>query len=110
MTERKPWKVVVDGLSLPIIVGDGGLYVAFMKGQHAEANAEFIVRACNAHDALVELLQAILVVTESPLSELPPGTSISDWLSLSHRMIRSHARLALATADPNEKPPDSREA
>ena len=47
--------------------GRNGMYfVATCYGPDAEANAEFIVRACNSHDALLAALEGLLANAPAP--------------------------------------------
>src|SRR5574337_1929792 len=52
-------------------VGFAGVYKRQTKDE-ASANAQFIVRACNAHDILVELAERVIVHfagTDAPLAD-----------------------------------------
>lgn len=60
-----PWKLVEDGLG---IVAEHNKYISVMSGNwskgEGEANAKFIVKAVNNHDALVEALEALINTAE----------------------------------------------
>ena len=70
MTERKhselPWTVITDGETLKIKWFNGGSIANAMftnlnrERLPAEANAAFIVTACNAHYDLVEALEEMI--------------------------------------------------
>ena len=67
MTDRTPgpWKVDTDGFNhygLPRVLGSDGCIVAGVM--QTQANAEFIVRACNAHDQLLEALRGLMDIAE----------------------------------------------
>ena len=48
--------------------GNGGIYIAKVQGPQNRANAKRIVRACNSHDELVELLRDALEIMDEQLS------------------------------------------
>ena len=67
-----PWGLNPDdrpgmAWNVEIVEGDNpDMRIAFMaNGRHSEANAAFIVKAVNNHDALVKALQGAMVVLES---------------------------------------------
>lgn len=73
-----------------VIIEVGGTFVAQTVGGNDEANAEFIVRACNAHDDLLEALKAI--VEDVTDEEHEPH----DW---SEHVVIRNARAAIARAE-----------
>ncbi len=100
-----PWKAQ-QGLSstsprLEIVRADLSAFVAQVHRTHdgnkeAEANAAFIVRACNSHDALVEALSAL----EAELSHLLDPNNTNNTLSEPQRraLNSDHARAFAALA------------
>ena len=65
----------------------------------AVANARFIVRACNAHDALVEaLLECYDVMLRSEIHNWPPG-----WKAKDQAKAKAEAALKLAESPTAEK-------
>lgn len=66
--------------------------------QPVEANAAFIVRACNSHDALVEALEGNLRSLEGRLK--PPFKTVKEWaescIDSSDAKIKSEAKAILA--------------
>lgn len=73
------------------ILADGRL-VAVLYGDHAESDAEFIVRAVNSHDALVTALEALQDLTADCSSDY--GSTVK----LPSRSTVERARKALAQA------------
>lgn len=63
MITPTPWHVEYDGPSLPIITTDREI-IAHAKGDNAEANARFIVRAVNSHAQLLAACEAALALCE----------------------------------------------
>jgi hypothetical protein len=95
-----PW--IVDGYN---VRQPSGRFIAYTGPQHTprhlyppackaedEANAEFIVRAANSHDALVEALQGVL----DAFPDLPDFED-ADGQSLAPLHKRIISALALAT-------------
>ena len=70
MTHTKtPWMELINGKGEVLIVAEHSehdvAYIGDMEGTCGEchANAEFIVRACNAHDVLVGALKKIYAIS-----------------------------------------------
>ena len=61
MSEAKhtplPWTIERDEQGRPASIGHGHKLIAGLSGPCPEANAEFIVRACNCHDELLGALE-----------------------------------------------------
>lgn len=79
--------------------GDGRNWSA---GGSPEANAAFIVRACNAHDELVAALKATAGALQSSASERDRIKFTGQWANLGLRTIGSildDAQAALAKAE-----------
>ncbi len=55
-----PWFISQRVKGLTAFIDSGNRTVCQMTGKNSEANAAFIVRACNAHEALVGALEAVL--------------------------------------------------
>ncbi len=95
-----PWKVGRDNSLFPMAGGKRSWVIAQMAqcrtDKAGQANAAFIVRACNSHEELVKALEwALLFVEQSDEAE------ISKWggESLAHfRKDMEQARAALAKA------------
>ena len=73
-----PWKAVRDNSHLRLqqwdVYADNGRgkLLAEVLGDNAEANADFIVRACNAHDDLLAALRGLTnALFETGLATLP---------------------------------------
>ena len=63
-----------------------------------DANAEFIVRACNAHDELLEALRSIVVDADRLIAETPRHA-----LSQPYTVLLDQARAAIAKATTETK-------
>jgi len=66
-TERTPgeWETSFNGKDWDICMEGGGDMIADLKDcPNAEANAAFIVKACNLHDELVDALKCLLSLCE----------------------------------------------
>ena len=68
MHTQTPWKLDL-GLGAPEIVGNGRriarvLYEGGSEDNEVEVNAQFIVRACNSHEELVDALTNLLAHPE----------------------------------------------
>lgn len=81
-------KSVCKGLPQSIVAQAGGQPTV----EEREANAAFIVNACNAHDALVKALKGLLIVAESDAQM--PGAHPMRMASV------EHAKAALLAATP----------
>lgn len=95
-----PWRVFNNGSpdSVDIDADDNGLIVTVATV--GKANAEFIVRACNAHDELVKALKLTLSGLESGSVKSTPILDFSDENADSLPMVSlaSVIRAALAKA------------
>jgi hypothetical protein len=82
-----------------------GTVVAGVRGDKdtSEANAAFIVTACNAHDELVAALQRLIAraddADKGAVEWLPDGHAVPPWSSDLETEIR-FARAALAKVQP----------
>ena len=94
---KTPYEVVLDTNSKSdtlILGGDDGMvadcYYHWRKKEERQANAEFIVRACNSHEAMLEALEDIFELLH------PVGESLLD--------VKSYRRVlkAIALAKGNE--------
>jgi hypothetical protein len=66
-----PWQVegsIYEHMAAGIRGGSNRAIAQVWKGPRGHANAEFIVRACNAHDDLVAALKAIVDHNEASYS------------------------------------------
>jgi hypothetical protein len=90
----------VEHTPLPWVVSDdeieteGGQYVCHF-GYGSEADAEFIVRACNAHYELLAAAKLALSTAESWIDDLLDGTSMVDGALAELEPVRA----ALAKAE-----------
>lgn len=62
MSERTPGRWVLSGKQT--IRTESGAWIGKTNWSNGAANAEFIVRACNAHDDLVAALEEAIVILE----------------------------------------------
>ena len=65
MIAKRPWVVTQNDYAVPGIAGADGEYVIEEVANNADKNAEFIVKAVNAHDALVAALKLVAYRYES---------------------------------------------
>ena len=93
-----PWTADLGGCitssGLPIVTGRNGALLATlaMNGHKGAANADFIVRAVNAHDELVAALRRMMEQpTMNPLN-MTPEQRVELWAA------HDQARAALAKA------------
>ena len=72
-----PWVVSHRGGGVGLRSADD-LYIGHMHESvvWAEANAAFIVRACNAHDALVEALREVALMSRGIAEEEAPAVAV----------------------------------
>ena len=85
---RRPSRIM-PGEALPICLMGGTLY-------EDEANAAFIVRACNAHDALLAACEAVLAKQgEASMFRLPDNCDAV-------RLVQAAVRLARGEEVPHE--------
>lgn len=98
-----PWKAVEtndDYGTWEIIADDTGqCLIATVENDNADmdaqlADAEFIVRACNSHDALAEALQAVMETFEREYQKLTDGRDGTTQNFTSMWMARSALRAA----------------
>lgn len=94
-----PWKTergTVHSGTIATVYGDGEWWEIWSKsaGGLAEANARFIVQACNSHDELLEALAAMLDCYEGVYDMAGPTRHQSDEATRAEGL----ARAALAKA------------
>lgn len=106
-----PWVVfdIINSLTiLPAIREDddpaepqsenGGFDIAHLYGADAEANAEFIVRACNSHDQLVAALKDAKALLELNGIDLGDAADYGNGEHAYQVVRRIHETLAAAGA------------
>jgi hypothetical protein len=94
-----PWKE--DHQGGLYIEGKNGEYIAEVESEGGReeqfANAAFIVRACNAHDALVEALQELQSNCRGINEVLSEGGDINQAIFIASRtIVKAEAALKLA--------------
>ena len=93
-----PWAVDSDTghdyvLAPPLDENEGGATIICRMGLESDANAEYIVRACNNHDDLLEALRSIVVDADRLIAETPRHA-----LSQPYTVLLDQARAAIAKA------------
>jgi hypothetical protein len=71
MTEatQRPWAVMQNAYGMPGIVDADGEYIVEEVANNADMNADLIVKAVNAHDALVAALERLVDIVDVRASE-----------------------------------------
>ena len=104
-----PWEVFANENGLPIISSKRG-FIAFIRdldntnpadGDEIMANATFIVRACNSHEQLVEVLGRLTAAAHDVTVSTHAGLDSSVELSELYQ-AHNEARAALEAAEKGE--------
>lgn len=71
---KLPWTIEYDHKGRAAAIGSDNILIAALSGRDPKGNAEFIVRACNSHEDLLEACREVQRALTSPSRKLLDST------------------------------------